>query len=138
MMRVVKTLDRDGRKGRRRLRIVHSASGTTVAEGTVGWNIVPFDGGWYIRRRCLRSGHFRPNYLPGLCPYKGIYVGLNYHLPDGTVERGLGWTYILPNPLLPFLWFRTALPRSDPSLVCMEDRGEGIGSSETQAPSSPG
>jgi len=32
------------------------------------------------------------------------------HAPTGTV------LYVLPNPLFPFIWFRTALPRTHPEL----------------------
>jgi hypothetical protein len=30
--------------------------------------------------------------------------------------RNLGWLYWLPNPLLPFIWFRIAVPRNHPEL----------------------
>lgn len=49
--------------------------------------------------------------------YKGLYVGLNYIAPDQTVSKHLGWMYWLPNPLLPFIMYRVAVPGSDPSLI---------------------
>ena len=31
--------------------------------------------------------------------------------------KNLGWLYWLPNPLLPFIWFRVVVPRHHPELV---------------------
>lgn len=83
----------------------------------MGWGITPFDGGCYIRRAHLREGRFRPALLPGLCPYKLLYVRMTFCLPHGKPDRHLGWLYWLPNPLLPFIWYRVALPRDHPSLL---------------------
>jgi hypothetical protein len=41
---------------------------------------------------------------------------LNFVRPDGTVARNLGWKYWLPNPLLPFIWFRVAVPQAHPEI----------------------
>ncbi len=41
-------------------------------------------------------------------------------LPDTNTDKSLGWMYWLPNPLLPFIWFRVALPREHPSLLVEE------------------
>lgn len=38
-------------------------------------------------------------------------------LPTGERERNLGWLSFLPNPLLPFIWFRVAVPRDHPALT---------------------
>ncbi|MGH8113065.1 MAG: hypothetical protein ACREPF_00305 [Rhodanobacteraceae bacterium] len=81
------------------------------------WGITPFQGNYYIRRKYLRDGRFRVDYIPGLCVYKGLYVGLNYVAPDQTVSTHLGWLYWLPNPLLPFVMFRVAVPGHDPRLA---------------------
>lgn len=35
----------------------------------------------------------------------------------------LGWRYWLPNPLLPFIWFRTAVPRNHEELLIVGDEG---------------
>ena len=35
----------------------------------------------------------------------------------------LGWRYWLPNPLLPFTWFRTAVPRNHEELLIVGDEG---------------
>jgi len=81
---------------------------------------MPFDGGYYIAKRYLREGRFGSNFFPGLCIYKGLYIGMNYRSPDGVNSWGLGWFYFLPNPLLPFIWFRVAIPRHHPELSVIE------------------
>jgi hypothetical protein len=105
---------------RRHLRIVHRPTGAVVAEGPIGWGITPFDSGYYVARRYLREGRFKPNFLPGVCIYKGLYVGMNYRSPAGERTWGLGWLYFLPNPLFPFIWFRLAVPRHHPELSITE------------------
>jgi uncharacterized protein (DUF427 family) len=98
------------------VRITHRGSGTVLAEGPVGWGITPFEGNYYIRKKFLKTDQMRPNYLPGLCIYKFLFVWMDLHLGDGTRVRSLGWMYWLPNPLLPFIWFRIALPRQHPEI----------------------
>ena len=101
------------------IRIRHR-SGLEVAQGPLGWGITPFEGNLYIRRKHLKTDGFRPNWLPGLCVYKFLYVWMDLHLPDGTRVRNAGWKYWLPNPLFPFIWFRVAIDRSDPEWIVEE------------------
>jgi len=98
------------------IRIKHSGTGTVLAEGPVGWGLTPFEGNFYIRRKYLRTDQMRVNFLPGLCPYKFLYVWMDLQLGEGKRVRNLGWMYWLPNPLLPFIWFRVALPRQHPEI----------------------
>lgn len=98
------------------IRITHKPSGALIAEGPIGWGITPFEGNLYVRRRYLRDGKFKPNYVPGLCPYKFLYTWMDYHAPDGTRTRNLGWLYWLPNPLFPFIWFRIGVPKHHPEI----------------------
>ena len=105
---------------KKHIRISHRASRTTLAEGPVGWGITPFEGNLYIRRKYLMTDGFRPNYVPGFCPYKFLYTGLDLKLPDGSQVENLGWLYWLPNPLLPFIGFRVAVPRVHPELTVEE------------------
>jgi len=94
-----------------------STNGAIIAEGPLGlWGITPFEGNLYISRKCLKTNCLRPNSVPGLCIYKFLYVWLDLRLPDGTREPFVGWMYWLPNPLLPFIAFRPAVPRSSPAL----------------------
>jgi hypothetical protein len=103
----------------RSVRITHRKMGTLIAEGPLGWGITPFEGNYYISRRYLRAT-FKPNFIPGLCVYKFLYTWMDLILPNGDRERGLGWLYWLPNPLLPFIWYRVAVPQQDPALLVEE------------------
>ena len=110
---------------RKRLRIKHAGSNELIADGPLGWGITPFEGNYYIRKKYLCTDGFRTNYLPGLCLYKFLYVWVDYVDPEGLVVRNLGWKYWLPNPLLPFIWFRIAVPRDHPELLFEEYACEG-------------
>lgn len=101
---------------KRFVQIRHQPSGAIIAAGPLGWGIMPFEGNYYIRRRYLREGDFRADYIPGVCFYKGLYIGLNYIAPDRTASRHLGWMYWLSNPLFPFIMFRVAVPANHPLL----------------------
>jgi uncharacterized protein (DUF427 family) len=97
------------------IRIRHRPSGQLLAEGRRGWDITPFEGNFYIRKKCLRTDDFKANYIPGFCPYKFFYTWMDLRLPDGH-SPSLGWMYWLPNPLFPFIWFRVAVPAEHPEL----------------------
>lgn len=107
----------------RSIRITHRPTGTLIAEGPVGWGITPFEGNYYIRKRHLRTDAFKANFIPGLCPYKFLYVWLDFRPRGGDRVRNLGWLYWLPNPLFPFIWFRVAVPRHHPELDIEELEG---------------
>lgn len=99
------------------LRIVHVPSGELIAEGPVGLlGITSFEGNYYIARRYLKTTRFRANWIPGFCPYKGLYVWLDLVADDGSRDRMLGWRYWLPNPLFFFIAFRAAVPRDAPTI----------------------
>lgn len=98
------------------VRITHVPSGLKLAEGPVGWGITPFEGNYYVGGRWLTTDRLVLSPLPGLCPYKFIYLWMDLKLPDGSKSRALGWKYVVPNPLLPFIAFRVALPGSHPEL----------------------
>lgn len=98
------------------VRIRHKRTGTLLAEGPIGWGITPFEGNYYVARKYLKTDRFRTNYMPGLCLYKFLYVWMDLRLDDGERVHNLGWMYWLPNPLLPFIWFRIALPGSHPEI----------------------
>ena len=98
------------------VRIVHRESGAVLADGPRGWGITRFEGNLYIRRKYLKTEGFKPNFLPGLCIYKFLYVWMDLHLADGGKLPNLGWMYWLPNPLLPFIWYRVGIPGQHPEL----------------------
>ena len=103
-----------------KIRIRHKSSGLLLAEGPRGWGITPFEGNFYIAPKHMMTDRFHVNYLPGLCPYKFLYVWMDLHLEQGDRIRSLAWMYWLPNPLLPFIWFRVALPGTHPEIVIEE------------------
>ena len=111
---------RDTRLSRKYIRIIHSVSNSLLADGPMGWGITPFEGSFYIRKKHLVTDGFRINYVSGLCIYKFLYVWLDFVGPDGAVTKYLGWKYWLPNPLLPFIWSRVAVPREHPAIQIEE------------------
>ncbi len=100
----------------RRVRIKHRGTNTLLADGPLGWGITPFEGNLYIGKKYLLTDRFKANFIPGLCVYKFLYVWMDLRLNDENKIRNIGWMYWLPNPLLPFIWFRVAVPRTHPEL----------------------
>jgi len=98
------------------VRIKIRSTGTVIAEGPLGWGITPFEGNFYISRKYLKTDRFRANFISGLCIYKFLYVWLDYEVDSEKTINSLGWRYWLPNPLLPFIWFRVAVPRGHPEI----------------------
>ena len=103
-----------------RVRIRHKGSQTLLADGPLGWGITPFEGNYYVSRKHLKTDRFRVNFVPGLCIYKFLYVWLDLRIDDKQRVRNLGWLYWLPNPLLPFIWFRVAVPARHPEILIEE------------------
>ena len=97
------------------IRITHKQSGEVIAAGPLGWGIKSFEGNYYIQRRYLKTDGFKVNFIPGLCIYKFLYVWLDFSWSGGK-SANLGWLYWLPNPLLPFIWYRVAVPDNHPEL----------------------
>lgn len=105
---------------KKHVRITRPTSGTTIAAEPVGWGITPFEGNYYISGRYLRTDGFKPNYVPGFCFYKFLYIWLDLRLPNGDAVRSLDWRYWLPNPLLLFICYRVAIPQHHPELAVEE------------------
>ena len=104
----------------KQIQIYHRPTGTLLAEGQTGWDITPFEGNYYIRKKCLRGDYFRITPLPGLCFYKFIYLWQVLVLPDGSKGHMLAWKYVLPNPLFPFIWFRVGIYGNHPDIEVRE------------------
>ena len=69
------------------IRLTHAPSGTILAEGPKGFGgITPFEGNFYIRRKYLRTDALKANGVPGLCPYKFLYVWLDLKLEGREAE----------------------------------------------------
>ncbi len=93
-----------------RVRIRHTPSGILLAEGAKGGDMMPFEENFYIRKRCLMTEAFRLSFIPGICPYKGLYFWMDLRLIGQVEEESIAWFYWRPNPLFPFIWFRVTLP----------------------------
>jgi uncharacterized protein (DUF427 family) len=104
----------------KQVRIRHRKTGLLLAEGPIGWGITPFEGNFYISRKFLKTDRFKSNYFPGICIYKFFYAWLDLHLDNEERIVNLAWMYWLPNPLLPFIWFRVAVPRQHPEIEIEE------------------
>ena len=91
------------------IQIFHRPTQTLLAEGRSGWDITPFEGNFYVRKKCLIGTPFKLTGIPGLCPYKFIYLWMDLDLEDQRRSRFLAWKYVIPNPLLPFIWFRVGI-----------------------------
>jgi uncharacterized protein (DUF427 family) len=102
------------------VRLRYRPTGEILAEGPSGWGITRVAGAYYVRARFLRRAAFAPTLVPGLCPYKGIYQWVQVRAGDGASLRGAAWRYVVPNPLLPFIWFRIAIDGSHPD-IAVED-----------------
>ena len=107
---------------KKHVRITHRISGEVLAEGPLGWGITPFEGNYYIGRKYLKTSGFKANYVPGICFYKFLYVWMDYRWGAGKndVSEFMGWMYWLPNPLMPHIWYRVAVPRHHPELLIEE------------------
>lgn len=116
-----------------RICIRHRQSGQLLADGPVGWGITPFEGNLYIGRQYLETEAFEPNFIPGFCPYKFFYVWMDLKLPGRDPVKDVGWMYWLPNPLLPFIAFRVAVPRDHPELEIEEYEGTNDGPGDVQS-----
>ena len=112
--------DMSNNTAKRRIRITHLPSGEVLAEGRRGWEITPFEGNFYISSRALRTEGFQVSWIPGICPYKFLYLWMNFVSREGEREKFLGWKYVIPNPLFPFIWFRVGVPQRHPLLQVEE------------------
>jgi uncharacterized protein (DUF427 family) len=108
---------------KKRVTITHVPTGEVIADGPVGWGVTPFEGNWYISRRYLKTDGFQTSAVPGLCFYKFVYLWTHFRARDGSVSKYLGWKYVIPNPVFPFIAFRVAVPARHPELdvVVAED-----------------
>lgn len=104
------------------IQISHRPSKTLLAEGKQGWDITPFEGNYYIKKKCVVGSPFKLSAIPGLCIYKFIYLWVDIQPDSHPKARFLAWKYIIPNPLLPFIWFRTGIYGAHPDIEVLKTR----------------
>lgn len=98
------------------IQIFHRPSQTLLAEGVTGWDITPFEGNYYVRKKFLNSDVFKMTVIPGLCIYKFIFLWQDILIKDQPNARFLAWKYVIPNPIFPFIWYRTAIYGGHPDI----------------------
>jgi hypothetical protein len=96
--------------------ITYKETGELLAEGLKGWDVIPLEDNYYVKKKLIKTDKFKISFIPGFCFYNFFYVWLNYQIDDSRKERWIGWIYFLPNPLFFFIWFRIGLPKYHPSL----------------------
>jgi hypothetical protein len=102
------------------IQILHRPSQTVLAEGKRGWDITPFEGNYYVRKKCLIGNRFKLTLLPGLCVYKFVYLWMNLQLDGQAPISLLAWKYVIPNPLFPFIWYRVGIYGGHPEIEVRE------------------
>jgi uncharacterized protein (DUF427 family) len=104
------------------IKIIHKASQTLLAEGELGREIAQIEGNYYCQRSCVNLDCFKTNFIPGICIYKFIYVWNDLIINGVREKRFFSWTYWIPNPLLPNIWFRIAIPGGEAELeyICSD------------------
>jgi len=98
------------------IQILHRPSQTLLAQGQQGWDITPFEGNYYVRKKCLNGARFKLTAIPGLCPYKFIYLWMDIEIENHPDARFMAWKYVIPNPLLPFIWYRAGIYGNHPDI----------------------
>jgi hypothetical protein len=102
------------------IQILHRPSQTVLAEGKRGWDITPFEGNYYVRKKCLIGNRFKLTLLPGFCVYKFVYLWMNLQLDGQAPISLLAWKYVIPNPLFPFIWYRVGIYGGHPEIEVRE------------------
>ena len=116
---------------KKHVRVSHLPSGTTLAEGPVSWDILPFEGELlHIAQMSSNTGiqtqlHSRNRFL------QMLYVWLDLHFDNGHKVRNRGWLYWLPTPLFPFIWHRVGISQRHPELA-VEEIGASLKESDYQ------
>ncbi|AFZ54636.1 hypothetical protein Cyan10605_2556 [Cyanobacterium aponinum PCC 10605] len=103
------------KKNKKLITITHIPTSKIIARGFEGWGFMAFEGNYYIRLKYIRTTGFQFSYIPRFCIYKFLYVWLHLKVKDYK-EEFIAWMYVIPNPLLPFIWFRIGLPRNHHAL----------------------
>ena len=68
-------------------------SGTVLAQGEMGNQVVGYEGNLYFQPEAVNLGVLRITERTYTCPYKGTCNWVDYQAADGTVVRDVAWVY---------------------------------------------
>lgn len=73
-------------------------SGTTLASGEIGADVVKYEGNWYFQPGTVSAESLRLTDRTYTCPYKGTCHWVDYVGPDGQTIQNVAWVYAKPKP----------------------------------------
>ena len=79
-----------------------------------------------MRKKCLNQEAFKLTAIPGLCIYKFIYLWSDILVEGHPNARFMAWKYVIPNPLFPFIWYRTAIYGHHPEIEVKTKSGKKV------------
>lgn len=78
--------------------ICEKQSGTRLAEGEAGKDVVGYEGNLYFDPSVVNQSALRLTERTYTCPYKGTCHWVDYAGDDGRVARDVAWVYADPKP----------------------------------------
>ncbi len=73
--------------------IAEAASGTLLAKGEPGAEVVGYEGNHYFSPEAVNQRVLKVTERTYTCPYKGTCNWVDYQGPDGRVVRDVAWVY---------------------------------------------
>lgn len=73
-------------------------TGTRLAEGQTGNEVISYEGNWYFDASAVNQEALRLTERTYTCPYKGTCHWVDVVGPDGRTTRDAGWVYADPKP----------------------------------------
>ena len=73
--------------------IREARSGTILAQGEMGNQVVPYEGNLYFQPETVNQEVLRITERTYTCPYKGTCNWVDCQVADGTVVRDVAWVY---------------------------------------------
>jgi uncharacterized protein (DUF427 family) len=81
-----------------RVVISEKASGTCLAQGEEGKDVLPYEGNLYFDPSAVNRPALRVTERTYTCPYKGTCHWVDHVRPDGQTVRDVAWVYADPKP----------------------------------------
>jgi uncharacterized protein (DUF427 family) len=81
-----------------RIAICEKTSGTRLAEGEVGHDVIEYEGNLYFAPSVVTQPALRVTERTYTCPYKGTCHWVDYLGADGHAVRDVAWVYADPKP----------------------------------------